>query len=92
MPDPERAAGRESLLAGIRVCAVGALHQLQPLVVAAEHVRGGREQLEILHRQRLELVGARQRLVGRCPRRAGVGLAASLELFAGAGEAHRRKP
>ena len=91
-PDPERAAGGESRLAGTGALAAGPLHQLQPFVLAPEHVSGDREQLEILHRQRLELVDTRQRLVGRRPRRAGVGLAASFEHFAGAGGAHRHKP
>ena len=64
-PDPEGTAGGEPLLIRLRTEMARTLHQLQPLVLPSQHVGGGREQLEVGRGQRLELVGARQRLVGR---------------------------
>ena len=57
-PEPERAARRGQPVAALEMRVVGALERAAVLLVAAEHVRGGRQPLEILGP-----VGARQRVV-----------------------------
>jgi hypothetical protein len=61
--DPERAAQGGELLARLQVSAMRALEQLAVLGFAAEHVRGGGEQLEVLRAQRIPLVRGQERLM-----------------------------
>jgi hypothetical protein len=59
---------------------VGALEGAHVIVVAPEHERGGREQLEVVDSERRPLVGARERFVGLEPPAPRVGVTSPLEL------------
>src|SRR6059058_1216378 len=85
--DPKRATHCTPCLPGFGIGLAGPLQEPHPFVLAAEHVGGRCEQLEISGPQRRSLVGARQRLVRRRPGRARVRLAAPFELVADAGAA-----
>ena len=77
---PERAAHGAQSFARVHVCMMGALQVAQVLVVVADHVGRGRQQLEVLRSQWGRLIGIRQRLVGVPPRPPRVGLTALFEL------------
>ena len=66
--DPEGTTGRTWGLAGPDVHVMRALESGEIIVVVADHVCRPREQLEILCSERLQLIGARQRLVRIQPR------------------------
>jgi hypothetical protein len=58
---------------------MGALQGVHELVVAAEHVGRGGQQLEVQGPERLRVVGAGEGLMGLSPRPSRVGVVASLE-------------
>jgi hypothetical protein len=77
---PERAPGRPPGLAGLGMQLLGALQRPQAIVHAAEKVGRGRQQLQILRRQRGGLVGQREHGIRIGPREPRGGLAASRQL------------
>jgi hypothetical protein len=85
--DPERAArgGRQRAGGGMRV--LRALEQLDPLVLAAEHERGGRLQLEV---RGAEGAGGLERGVRVGPRASRGGLTGAVELLGGVHRRHHR--
>jgi hypothetical protein len=67
-PDPEGTARRAQGLTRFHVALVGPLEHGDRLLVAAQHVGRGRQQLEVLRPERLRAVSVRQRFVGAHPR------------------------
>jgi hypothetical protein len=61
--DPECAAEGGELLARVQVSAMRALERVAVLGFAAEHVRGGGEQLEVLGSERIRPIRGRERLM-----------------------------
>ncbi len=78
--DPERAAHGGRDLAVLQVEVVGASERRPERLVAAEHVVGGGQPLEILGAQRHDAVGALEGRRGVRPRVPGVGLAPAVEV------------
>jgi hypothetical protein len=70
--DPEGASHCAQCPAAIEVRPVSPLEAADVVIIAAEHVRRSREQLEILGDQRRRLLGRRQRFEGVEPRASGV--------------------
>ena len=60
---------------------VGTLKRADVFVLAAEHVGGGRQQLEVRRFQRTLQVGGRERFIGTLPRVRRIELAASLTIL-----------
>ena len=80
--EPERAAHSTQPFALVQVTLMRPLQRIQLLVVAAEHVRDRREELEVIRRQRSRPIDTRQRLVGLHPRPLRVQVPAAFELTA----------
>ena len=85
---PERAPGGPPGIAGLGMQLLGALQRPQAVLYVAPEIGRGRQQLQILRRQRRGLVGQRERRIGIGPREPPGGLAASHEL---AVPAHRAR-
>ena len=79
-PDPARAVRGAERLPPLEVGVMRPLEDLDRLVVASEHARGRRAQLEIRGRERLGLVRAGERLVRLEPGALGVRGAGALEV------------
>ena len=79
MTDPERATGSARHPRGVDVSLMGPLQTAEVVVVAAEHVRRAREELEILRAERRGPVDAGQRLERLPPLASGVELATSFQ-------------
>ena len=80
--DPEGAADSRQILSAIEVALMRTLQRAQLLLVAAQHVRDGREQLQVPRCERRLPIGTPQRLVGLYPRTLGVRAPAACELIA----------
>ena len=77
--DPERAAHGGQRLAGVQVGAVRPLQEPEVVVLPAEHVGAGGQQLQVLGAEGIRAVCGRQRVVGVGPRLASVGLTTPVE-------------
>ncbi len=78
---PQCAAGRWERLVGLQMSMMRALQKLQVLIVAAEHRRRCREQLEILSSQRRRPIGSLKRRVRAPPLSPCVRLTPVLEML-----------
>ena len=78
--DPERAAHRAPGLVYLEVGGVRSLEQREVVVLAAEHVGRGGEELQVIPAQWLHAVGRRQPLVSLRPLLIGVGVTPAREL------------
>ena len=66
-PDPEGVAHGGKCLAGVQPCAACSLQRVQVVLLTAEHVGRGGEQLEVLRAEAGLLVGCGERLARRRP-------------------------